>query len=106
MVNLGGASSGLMEVTTQEGKTYYSYMKMHSGMFSGSTSFQPYDKSVRIEDINEYLNSCDLVVMNDKTHQWAKIHQKDILANYKEALEEWNDEDDKDRVRLYAEDGR
>ncbi len=34
MVNLGGASSGLMEVTTQEGRTYYSYMKMHSEMMN------------------------------------------------------------------------
>jgi len=106
MVNFTGADSALMEVTAKAGKIYYSYMAVHAGFFSTSISFEPYDKSVSMKDINEYLNSCDLVVMNHKTQQWATKHQRDIRANYKEALEEWNDEDDKDRVRLLASDGR
>jgi len=106
MVNFTGVSSALMEVEVVAGKTYYSYMKVHAGMFSASTSFEPYDKSVSQEDIDGYLKACDLVTINEKTLAWVQKHNYDITQNYKEALEDWNDEDDEDRVRLLASDGR
>ncbi len=106
MVSFTGEHSALMEVEVLNGKTYYSYMTVHPGMFTTSTSFEPYDKSVSQEDIDEYLKACDLVTINEKTLAWAKKNEYDIMQNYKEALEDWNDEDDEDRVRLLASDGR
>ena len=106
LVSFTGGHSGLMEVDAVAGKTYYSYMKVHAGMFASSTSFEPYDKSVSQEDIDGYLKACDLVVLNEKTLAWVKKNQYDITQNYKEALEDWNDEDDEDRVRLLTSDGR
>ena len=106
MVSFTGGHSGLMEVDAVAGKTYYSYMTVHSGMFSTSTSFEPYDKSVSQKRLDGYLKACDLVLVDEKTLAWVKKNEYDIMENYKEALEDWNDEDDEDRVRLLASDGR
>jgi hypothetical protein len=85
-----GESADFMKANLLAGKTYYATVDPRMGVWKARFSFIPIRKDTPFSDIQNMLDSTDLMEPNAEGFQWAKENAADIRAKRLEYLAKWN----------------
>lgn len=106
MFMIVGESADFLRAQLLPDKTYYINVAPRMGVWTARFSLRPMNGQVPQQQIDEWVNRTQEVVVNEKGERWAEKNQQRVQELKNKYLPRWQQKAERDKQTLHPESGK